>query len=73
MMTLNEALAEIDRLVRGGSDGPIRKEELECGDTEHAVRIIAEAFEHLRRPDPLYGNRRRLRTLAPPPGSVPPS
>lgn len=72
-MTINEALTAIDRLSRVGSDHPsVSREEVTCGDTQNAVRLLAEAYEHLRTRDPLYGDRRRFRSLAPPPASVPP-
>jgi hypothetical protein len=48
------------------------REETTCADTQQAVRILADAFEHLRKRDALYGDRRRFRSLAPPPSSVPP-
>jgi hypothetical protein len=72
-MTLDEALASIDRLSRiGCNNHSISREEVTCADTQQAVRLLAEAYDHLRRRDPLYGDRRRSRCLAPPPGSVPP-
>jgi hypothetical protein len=72
-VTMDEALADIDRLVRIGSNQHlVSQEEIQCGDTQNAVRLLAEAHEHLRKRDPLYGERRGFRSLAPPPGSVPP-
>jgi hypothetical protein len=71
-MILNERLADIEAVSRGSSPHPALEEETECGDTQRAVRILADAYEHLRKRDPLYGDRRRLRALAPPPASVPP-
>ena len=72
-MTMDEALADIDRLSRvGSSHHSISQEEIQCGDTQNAVRLLAEAYQHLRKRDPLYGDRRRFRSPAPPPGSVPP-
>lgn len=72
-MTMDEVLAAIDRLSRVGSNHCcISQEEVTCEDTQKAVRLLAEAFDHLRRRDPLYGDQRRFRCLAPPPGSVPP-
>lgn len=72
-MTIDEALTDIDRLSRVGSNGQsVSREEVTCADTQQAVRLLAEAYDHLRKRDPLYGNRRRFRSLAPPPGSVPP-
>ena len=72
-MTLNEALADIETVSRGGSNQPTSQEAIACADTQQAVRLLAQAYEHLRKRDPLYGDRRRCRSLAPPPGSVPPS
>lgn len=70
-MTMEEAIADIDRLSRVGSNHhSVPREEVTCADTQQAVRILAEAYERKR--DPLYGDRRRFRSLAPPPGSVPP-
>ena len=72
-MTMDEALADIDRLSRLGSNHrSISQEEVRCEDTQNAIRLLAEAYDHLRKRDPLYGDRRRFRSLAPPPGSVPP-
>ena len=72
-MTIDEALKAIDRLSRVGSNHlSVSREEVTCADTQQAVRILAEAYEHLRKRDPLYGDRRGFRSLAPPPGSVPP-
>ena len=71
-MKLREALADIERLGRdGGADHRFTHEETSCHDTQ-AVHILAEAYDHLRRRDPLYGDRRRFRCMVPPPGSVPP-
>jgi hypothetical protein len=71
-MTMDEALADIDRLSRFGSNHhSVSREEVTCADTQRAVRLLAEACDHLRKRDPLYGDRRRFRSLAPPPGSVP--
>ena len=72
-MTMDEALTAIDRLSRVGTNHhSVSREEITCADTQQAVRILAEAYEPLRKRDPLYGDRRRFRSLAPPPGSVPP-
>ena len=72
-MTIGEALTAIDRLSRVCSNHPsVSREEVTCADTQQAVRLLAEACDHLRKRDPLYGDRRRFRSLAPPPGSVPP-
>ncbi len=71
-MTIVQALTAIDRLSRVGSNHhSVSREEVTCEDTQKAVRLLAEAFDHLRKRDPLYGDRRRVRFLAPPPGSVP--
>lgn len=73
-MTIDKALAEIDRLSRVDSNHhSVSPEEIRCEDTQQAVRLLAEACDHLRKRDPLYGDRRRFRSLAPPPGSVPPA
>jgi len=72
-MTLNEALADIETVSRGGCNQPTSEEAIACGDTQQAVRLLAHAYEHIRNRDPLYGDRRRSRLLGPPPGSVPPS
>lgn len=71
-MTLNEALADIETVGRGGSKQPTSQEATACTDTQEAVRLLAHAYEHIRNRDPLYGDRRRFRLLAPPPCSVPP-
>ena len=71
-MTIGEALAEIEKLGRGGlSKRLVAEQEVSCRDTQQAVRLLAEAYEHLRKRDPLYVDR-RLASLAPPPASVPP-
>ena len=73
-MTMDEAVADIDRLSRVRANQPsIPHEEVTCADTQQAVRLLAEAYEHLRRRDRLYGDRRPFRCLALPPGSVPPA
>ena len=73
-MTIEEAVAEIEKLGRGGLiPSPVAKQEISCRDTQQAVRLLAEAYEHLRKRDPLYADRRRCASLAPPPASVPPS
>ena len=71
-MTIEEALAEIEKLGRRGRTKPsVAEEEVSWRDTQQAVRLLAEAFEHLRKRDPLYADRRRA-ALALPPASVPP-
>jgi hypothetical protein len=71
-MTMEEALADIERRSRGGARSPVSEQEISCDDTQQAVRLLAEAYEHLRSREPLYGDRRRSASLAPPPASVPP-
>ena len=71
-MTLEEALADIKRLGGGLAIPPAAQQETSCRDAQQAVRLLAEAYEHLRKRDPLYANRRRSVSLAPPPASVPP-
>ena len=72
-MTLEEALADIERLSRSGlAIPPAAQKEISCRDTQPAVRLLAEGYEHLRRRDHLYADRRRSASLAPPPASVPP-
>jgi len=72
-MTLKEALAKIDKLDhRGIVRVPAAEQEVSCHDTQQAVRLLAAAYEHLRRRDPLYADRRRCASLAPPPASVQP-
>jgi hypothetical protein len=71
-MTLAEALADIEMRCRGGAISPVSQQEVSCRDTQQAVRLLAEAYEHLRTRDPLYADRRRSASLAPPPASVPP-
>jgi len=72
-MTLHEALADLETVAPGGSDQPMLREETTCGDTQEAIRLLASAYEYLRKRDPLYGDRRRSRSLEPPPSSVLPS
>ena len=72
-MTVEEALADIEKLAPGGLVRPlVAQQEISCRDTQQAVRLLAEAYEHLRKRDPLYADRRRCASLAPPPASVPP-
>jgi len=72
-MTVEEALTDIDRLGRGGLTTPrIAQQEISCQDTQKAVRLLAEAYGHLRKRDPLYADQRRCASPAPPPASVPP-
>jgi len=71
-MTLEEALADIEKLGSGLDRPSVTRQEISCRDTQQAVRLLAEAYEHLRRRDPLYADRHRWASLAPPPASVPP-
>jgi hypothetical protein len=72
-MTLAKALADIETLSRARlTKPPAGEQEIPCHDTRRAVQLLAEAYEHLRRRDPLYADRRRSASLAPPPASVPP-
>ena len=71
-MTVEEALADIEKLGRGLARLPVAEQEISCRDTQQAVRLLAEAFEHLRNRDPLYAHKRRFACLAPPPASMPP-
>lgn len=73
-MTLEQALADIEKLARGGiASAHGAEQEISCRDTQQAVRLLAETYEHFRNRDPLYANRRRCASLAPPPASLPPS
>jgi hypothetical protein len=69
-MTLAEALAQIEELGRGSGSSRVSQKEVLCPDTQAAVRILAEAYERVRRRDLLYGERRRAGALPPPPGRV---
>jgi hypothetical protein len=71
-MTVQEALADIERLDGGLAWPPLAQKEIPCRDTAQAVRLLAEAYGHLRKRDPLFADQRRLPSLAPPPASVPP-
>ncbi len=71
-MTVEEALADIKRSNGGLHMPPMAQQETSCRDTQQAVRLLAEAYEHLRKRDHLYADRRRSASLAPPPASVPP-
>ena len=72
-MTLDEALADIERLSGRVPTRPqVAQKEISCEDTRQAVRLLAEAYEHLLKRDPFYGGRRRSAFLAPPPARVPP-
>jgi len=72
-MTIEEALTDIERRSHSELAGPSAVEQgVSCHDTQQAVRLLAEAYEHLRTRDLLYADRRRSASLAPPPASVPP-
>lgn len=71
-MTLAEALADIERRGRGNESNQA-VEEVAWPDTQAAVRLLAAAYEHVRKRDPLFGHQRRFRSLGPPAGSVPPA
>jgi hypothetical protein len=72
-MTVVEALVDIEKRGRGGvTMSPVAEQEISCRDTQQAVRLLAEAYDHLRKRDHLYADRRRSASLAPPPASVPP-
>jgi hypothetical protein len=72
-MTVDEAVTDIERLGRGGPATPqVVQQEISCQDTQKAVRLLAEAYGHLRKRDPLYADQRRCASPAPPPASVPP-
>ena len=73
-MTVDEALADIEKLGCGGlARPPVAQQEISCRDSLQAVRLLAEAYEHLRKRDPLFADPRRCASLAPPPASLPPS
>ena len=73
-MTLDEALTDIEQprpqQTHSTTCSPNRKSH--AATHSKAVRLLAEAYEHLRKRDPLYADRRRCASLAPPPASVPP-
>jgi len=69
-MTLDEALAQIEELGRASKSAPVSQKEALCPETQAAVRILAAAYERVRKRDPLYGDRRRAVALPPPPGRV---
>jgi hypothetical protein len=71
-VTVEAALADIERLGGGPAGTGAVQQEIPCHDTQQAVRLLAEAYGNLRKRDPLYADRRRLASLAPPPASVPP-
>jgi hypothetical protein len=71
-LTVEEALGQLRELGRKGNPSPVSQEEVLCQETQAAVRILAAAYDRVRRKDPLYGERRRAAFLPPPPGRVPP-
>ena len=71
-MTVEEALADIERLSGGLARPHLPQQEIPCRDTQQAVRLLAEAYGILRKLDPLYADQRHSASLAPPPASVPP-
>ena len=72
-MTVEEALADIEKLCHGGLTTPrVAQQEISCQDTQKAVRLLAEAYGQLRKRDPLYADQRRCASPAPPPARVPP-
>ena len=71
-MTVEEALADIERLGGRLARRSLDQKEIPCRDTQQAVRLLAEAYGNLRKRDPLYADQRRRASLAPPPASVPP-
>ena len=69
-MTIDDALAQIEQLGRQQSNAPVSQQEVACPETQKAVRILAAAYERVRKRDPLYGGHRRARALQVPPGRV---
>jgi hypothetical protein len=69
-MTLDDALRQIEELGRIQSSSPVSQQEVLCPETQAAVRILAAAYDRVRKRDPLYGDRRRAGALPPPPGRV---
>jgi hypothetical protein len=70
MMTLSEALLQIEKLGSVESRALASQEEILCPETQNAVRIIAAAYNCIRKQDPLYGRRRQAGALPPPPARV---
>src|ERR1017187_957082 len=64
VMTVEEALADIERLSGGLARPPLAQQEIPCRDTQQALRLLAEAYGHLRKRDPLYADQRRWASLA---------
>ncbi len=72
-MTVEEALADIEERGHGGpTPRRVFQQEISCQDTQKAVRLLAEAYGHLRKRDLLFADQRRCASPAPPPASVPP-
>lgn len=69
-MTLSEALAQIEKLKVPDGLAPASQEEILCPEIQNAVRIIAAAYNCVRKHDPLYGRRRQAGGLPPPPACV---
>jgi hypothetical protein len=70
-MTVTEAVAQIEELEkRQQHSASISQGEVACPEMQAAVRVLATAYERLRKRDPLYGDRRRAGFLSPPPGRV---
>ncbi|MCZ2075024.1 MAG: hypothetical protein LC130_08490 [Bryobacterales bacterium] len=69
-MTVSEALAQIEKLKAQDSPALASQEEIVCPETQKAVRIVAAAFDCVRKRDPLYGRRRQVGCLPPPPARV---
>ena len=73
-MTLADELTDLETRRRSGGPNQVAiQEEVSWPDTQAAVKLLAAAYEHLRKRDPLYGQQRRFRSLGLPPGSVPPA
>ncbi|MCZ2076095.1 MAG: hypothetical protein LC130_13980 [Bryobacterales bacterium] len=69
-MILSEALLEIEKLGAVDSRALASQEEILCPEIQNAVRIIAAAYDCVRKQDPLYGRRRQAGGLPPPPAHV---
>ena len=49
-LTVDDALADIEKLGRGGiARPPLAQQEISCRDTQQALRLLAEVYEHLRK------------------------
>lgn len=69
-MTLDDALLQIEKLGRVRNSSPVSQQEVLCPEMQAAVRILAAAYDRVRKRDPLNGDRRRAGGLPPPPGRV---